>query len=96
MLGGKPKLGKKAFLDGFKKFPTNLLLKVAYLEYYVIPAMDESEYKKQRKIIRNEIRRSKKSFIPGAHRAENKDGKLLNAIAKRRFHIISKHEKDIF
>ena len=96
MLGGKPKLGKKAFFDGFKKFPSNLLIKVAYIEYYVIPAMDEDEFKKQRSLIRDAIKKSKISYIPGAKSEQSKEGRLLNAIAKRRFHIINKYEKDIF
>ncbi|MCO4754073.1 MAG: hypothetical protein KC478_06305, partial [Bacteriovoracaceae bacterium] len=51
MLGGDLEKGKKLFKDFIEKYPYNLLGRVAYVQFYVVPMMDEVEYAKQREIL---------------------------------------------
>lgn len=101
-LGGNPELGKNIFKTAIEKNPMNLLDRVVYLQYSVIPAQDEAEYKK----ISATLERDSKLFLNYLNMFGVSSEELLpmpddrisiyNAIAVKRFHIIKKLEKKIF
>ncbi len=102
MLGGNLEKGKKLFKKFIKEHPYNLLGRVSYIQYYVIPMMDEVEYAKQREALIREFSIWEKVKNAGAQdsRVENylKRGhlNLFNAIANERFKIIEKNKDNIF
>ena len=101
MLGGNLPKGKQIFRDLIAKDPDNLIVRVAFIETYAIPALDEKEYKRQKAYIVKAIhKRRRGAFLPdnivAAHgKAANSLG-LFNAIAEKRFALIRLHEKEVF
>jgi len=103
MLGGNPKKGEKIFKSVFKKFPTNILARVLYVETNLIPMMNDHLYKNQKKIILEKLgifnngskwKFNEKHDLTKHH--ESSRVHSLNAIAEKRFEIIRRFEKDIF
>ncbi|HLE12519.1 MAG: hypothetical protein A2504_03565 [Bdellovibrionales bacterium RIFOXYD12_FULL_39_22] len=104
MLGGDPEQGKKIFLEAIAKWPDNLLLRVSFLQFYAIPMSDEDAYKGQQKEIEAGLKQhlgkmvwayqSKKNL--GSENKIPDDLKLFNAIAIKRYELITKFEKDFF
>lgn len=101
MLGGNPQKGKKMFLEYIKKHPNNLLARVAFLEYFVIPMSEEGLYKKQRRFLNKALKRQKADLIWGPGKKKDplfsvpKTG-IYQAMALKRFQIIKRHAKEIF
>lgn len=102
MLGGNPENGAELFRKYIKKYPQNLLARVAYIQFYVIPMMDEDIYNEQKKALQREFALWEKQKNYGDDLQANSkyrkypEYNLYNAIAKERFQIIKKFEKDIF
>lgn len=100
MLGGDPVKGEQLFHEAIKKYPHNLLIRLSYIQYALVPAMDGEKYEK----VASELRKEFASFSDlNRDNLENvspyKDAtelNLFNAIAKKRFEIIEKHKKKIF
>lgn len=101
-LGGNPELGKEIFKNSIVKSPDNLLNRVAYLQYSVIPAQDENEFK----AIMSTLDKDSKLFLNYLNlygvNAEDllpmRDDRVsvYNAIAVKRYQILKKLEKKIF
>lgn len=99
-LGGNPQKGQSYFLDVIKNFPENYLARIFYIQYYIIPSMEEALYKEQM-IFLEEV---EKKFIENTRWAPNKlessfEQKrlgLFQAISFKRFHILKNHEKELF
>ena len=57
MLGGDPVKAKGLFKALINKYPHNWLARIAYLRFYVIPMVDEEEFKREmdylKKCVRN-------------------------------------------
>lgn len=98
MLGGNPAKGKKIFLNAIAKRPENMLLKVAYIQFYLIPMSDEKGYKQQKFYLEKKIREYKKNrFWSMGQKTIDKDRiNIYQAIAFERFKIIKKLEGEIF
>lgn len=47
MLGGNPTLGKEYFLKAILKHPHNWLIRTSYIQYYLIPQLDEEGFREQ-------------------------------------------------
>lgn len=97
MLGGDLEKGKKLFLEAIKKYPSNQLVRVNYLIYYVIPTFDKDEYENQRDVLEEKFEELHESYIyrPGSKLKSPKLG-LFNAIAEKQFKIIKNNEQEIF
>lgn len=108
MLGGNPEKGKEIFLEAIQKYPDNLLIRIAYLQYYVIPKGDEVAYEEQMAVIAEKkrlIHRDKywRPFsLPagtiegGAEQKINPRLNLFNATALKRYEILNKNRSEIF
>lgn len=102
MLGGDLEKGKTLFLEYMEKYPLNLLARVSYLEFYVLPMMDEVAYAREREILARELgewRKIKNAGVGGERSEDYKlhpEFNLYNAIADERFKIIEKNKDNIF
>ncbi|MBC74492.1 MAG: hypothetical protein CME64_00595 [Halobacteriovoraceae bacterium] len=102
MLGGDLEKGKRLFKKFIKDYPHNLLGRVSYIQYYIIPMMDEVEYAKQREALIREFAIWQKVKNAGAQDKRVKAYKkkahlnLFNAIAHERFKIIENNKENIF
>jgi hypothetical protein len=100
MLGGNPERGAQLFQESIKKNPQNLLLRLSYMQYALIPSMDQEKYEKEAAVLREEFaqwrslnRDTLQSISPYQNSPELN---LFNAIAHKRFQIIEKYKKKIF
>lgn len=100
MMGGDPAKGKKIFLDLIEKHPHNWIARVSYMQYYLVPAMDEEGYKKQKFHMEKNMRAFQEAQV---WNPEKKDGlggienlRVYQAIAVERYKIIKSLEKEIF
>lgn len=100
MLGGNPEKAQKLFQEAMAKYPDNLLIRVAFLENYVIPRFDEAQYQQQKKAILAAHRANQQPALPGSDdvplAAKDNKGQLFNSIALQRFRVIRQYEKDLF
>ncbi len=101
--GGDPEKGKKYFLEAIKKWPGNAFNMTAYLQYMVIPQMDESTYNEYKSTLEQLFSCLEKNKQWGGIWSENGDCKnvdphmnLLNAIARERFDAITNCEDKLF
>jgi len=101
MLGGNPEKGKEIFKKAIANNPHQWLIRVAFLEHYVIPMSDENEYRLQKKTLqkmRALFKRKQKDGLGQIKSAafENPDYSLYQATAIKRFEQIKKYENDLF
>lgn len=98
MLGGNPQKAKNYFVKALEKFPENLFNRVSYIQYYLIPAQEEDEFKIQKDYLIQAFKEFKDSRNWGKSnsRFANKRINLLNAIAMKRFELILEAEKNLF
>ena len=99
MLGGNPAKGAKIFRQAIKDHPNNHMIRLAYIQYSLIPSMDDDGYKEQKEALSKIFDKDYEPAVPGANvslKSRSQSNQLFNAIAKRRFVIIKKFEKDIF
>jgi hypothetical protein len=100
MLGGDPQKGERLFIEAIKKYPENLLLRVNYIQYVIIPQMDLDKYEKQAVFLRQEfaiLENLNRDNLENASPYKNYKGlNLFNSIAKKRFFIIEKFKNKIF
>jgi len=100
-LGGDPQKGKKIFLKLIKDNPSNWLARVAYMQFYLVPMLDEAGYKKQKFFMETARRKHYKELKWSPLKKSSSDFKekrlrLYQSLAIKRFEIIQKFEKDIF
>ena len=102
MLGGSLERGQKIFLKTIKKYTHNLLARVSYIQYYIVPTMDEVLYAKEAEFLKKELIHWRESLNQGTRGPLNKkyvkhsEFNLFNSIAEKRFNIIEKYKKEIF
>jgi hypothetical protein len=102
MLGGNPEKGKEIFLKAIKNFPNNLLIRIAYLQYYVIPKGDEDAFGEQMAILEEKKRmiHARKYWRPFQEKQNsvefNPRLNLFNATALKRYEILNKNRSEIF
>lgn len=102
MLGGNPEKGKQIFLKTIKENPHNWFVRASFIEHYIIPMVDEEEYEKQKKYLTEAIdafdkERKFDPFKKGMTDVfKEKNLKLFQALALKRFKIITKYENEIF
>jgi hypothetical protein len=101
VLGGKMGVAKKKFKQIISDQPYNLLAKLSYVQYYIIPMLEEDEFSVEMESLNKDLsiwfnlqmgNGSKRSRVYMAHREFN----LFNSIANERFKILMKMRKQIF
>jgi hypothetical protein len=102
MLGGSLEKGKEIFQKMIKENPENLLAKVAYVQFYIIPTIDEVLYAKaiqelNREVIAFEgVKNYSKESKGTAKYLKHPEFNLFNSIAIERIKIIKKNKNEIF
>lgn len=101
MLGGNPERGQQTFLKLIKDRPNNWLARLAYIQYYLIPAVDEDGYKEQALEMGKlqAIHEKDLYWVPNQVRDpafNEKRLRVFQTLAVERFKIIKKFEDDIF
>lgn len=102
MLGGSLEKGKLIFEKMIKKYPYNLLAQVSFIQFYIIPTIDEVLYAKAIEILDKELL----NFEGVKNYSQRKSGtikflkhpeyNLFNSIALKRLEIIKKNKNEIF
>lgn len=101
MLGGDPERGRKIFLESIKKYPENWLMRVSYLQFYIIPMLEEDDFKSEMQALEElkEKFNSSQRWRPGQKDEMSDTDKRIHfyqALAIKRYSIIKKYEKEIF
>jgi hypothetical protein len=100
MLGGDPEKGEAMFLKTINKHPRNLLLRMFYIQYSLIPMMDTEKYEKQSATMKEEIAKwedlNRDSLESVSTYKNSPELNLYNSIAKKRFLAVEKYKTKIF
>ena len=100
MLGGNPKKAEELYQKAIKDHPQHLIIRLGYIQYLLLPAMDGERYEKEAAVLRDEITKWSDINRDGLeNKSEYKnasDLNLYNAIAKKRFEMIEKNKNKIF
>lgn len=98
-LGGDPVKGKQLFEEAIQRWPNNLMVRLAYIQFYAVPMMEEGIYANQ-KLEMNKFSREhmESSYWSGGkiEAPEVNYNSLFNLIATKRLKIIENLEKTIF
>ena len=102
MLGGNPEKGKKYFIDVIEKVPNNWLARTLYIQYYLMPMMDEDGYRDQQFYLETAQQQHKEDLLWDPMKS-SKDSpfsparlRIYQTVAVKRYEIIKKYEKSIF
>ena len=102
MLGGNPEKGKAIFEKLIKENPHNWLARVAFIQYYIIPMLDEDLYRSQKVVMEGLENKHSRLLRWGPKHSElnaslgREDLRLYQAVAIKRYQIIKKYEEDLF
>lgn len=102
MLGGSLEKAKALFEKLIKKYPYHLFVRVAFIQYYIIPTMDEVLYAQQSETLIREFKDWSRVLNIGLDPQQKspylKHSKynLYNAVGKKRFEIIHSLRNEIF
>lgn len=101
LLGGNPKRAKMKFEKILKKYPENLLIRLSYVQYQVLPLLDELEYQKQMDFLNKELTNWYQGQLGNYTQSNAKYLKknktnLYNAVAKKKYKILREIEKELF
>jgi hypothetical protein len=100
LLGGNPEKGRVLFLEAIKKFPENPLVRIHYLQYSVIPSMDEEAFDEQTTWFEEFKIKFEESQKVTTHPSRDLEAKpecnFFKAISLKRFEIINENKKKLF
>lgn len=102
MLGGSLKKGNEIFQKFMNKYPEHLLAKVSYLQFFVIPTMNEVEFAKivEAMTLDKSAFEGVKNYSQITQETErflkHPELNLYNAIALKRLNIILKNRQNLF
>lgn len=102
MLGGNPEKGREIFEKGIAKHPHNWLMRVSYMQYYLIPQEKADEFKKQMSQLEISNEEYNKYYIFSHERNLNapwsrEEGlRLYQAFALKRYQLMEKYRKQFF
>jgi len=99
MLGGNPAKAVQIFQAGIKKRPLNLLVRVAYLQYSVLPTFDRTAYENEAQVLRQEFLKwediNRDTLDDKSEYKAVEHLNLFNAIAQKRFEFMEKNKNKI-
>lgn len=101
MLGGNPEKGRALFKKTMELNPSNWLVHITYLQYYVIPMGDEEEWASLKSTLDQALVLNQKNMVwrPGEKKDQafsNDSIRAFQAVALKRWEIIKKFEKELF
>ena len=101
MLGGNPEKGRELFEKFISSKPHNWLARVAFMQFYIVPMLDEDLYQKQKSHLETYVRQHEKILKWDTDYAKlneslgPEDLRLYQAVAIKRYKIIKKYESDL-
>lgn len=101
VMGGSQDLAREQFKKLMKDMPHNLLVHLSFIQYHIIPMLEEEEFFVEMKSLEKKLK-SWFSLQMGIKNKKNKlyqdqrEFNLFNAIARKRFKEIKRVQKDIF
>lgn len=98
-LGGNPMEGKRLFEKAISKWPENMMVRLAYVQFYAVPMYEKDIYLAQKLEIEKYSREKLKTNYWSGGEIETPEvnyNNLFNLIAKKRMEIIEAQEDDIF
>jgi hypothetical protein len=100
MLGGNPELARELYAKARSSRPQHLLVRLSYLQYLVVPAMDLEAYETEARELRREFaawsRLERENLEDSSAQRAPPELNLYNAIARRRFEIFEGLKQKIF
>jgi hypothetical protein len=99
MLGGNPVKGQKHFEKVVELYSFNLLGRINYIQYSLIPSFNQDEFQKQMQYLEdtyNKFRASELEVTWGEAHNKYPEVNLYNAIAFKRFLILQKMKTKLF
>lgn len=101
MLGGNPEKGKEIFEKAIAKHPHNWLIRVSYIQFYLIPMADEEGFKVQMDYLKSKSTEFYQSQMyqptPMIFDWAREDHlRLYQSIAMKRFELFEKYKKQLF
>lgn len=102
MMGGNPDVAEELFVLAMKRYPKNLLIKISYIEYILIPQSETAKYYRFKKVLANDFYKWRKvldyttRINSKLEYSSNDNTNLFNAVAWKRFNTIIKFEEDLF
>jgi hypothetical protein len=101
MLGGNPEKGKEIFERAISKHPHNWLIRVAYIQFYLIPQSDEDEFKKQMEVLKGFSESFSSAQIYSVEKENNEWSReerlrFYQALAMKRYELLEKYKAKLF
>lgn len=101
LLGGSQRLAKKLFKQTIKLQPFNLLARINYIQYHLIPVLEEDEFASEMENLGQDLS-FWKSYVKGKKSKHsliyenNRNFNLFNSIANEKYKVIKKLNKELF
>ena len=100
MLGGNPELAQKLYQEAMAKHPQNLLIRMNYIEFMLLPSYDQEKYEVEAKFLREEFAKwedqNRDELKNNSPYRKSQKLNLYNSIAKKRFEFVEKNKAKIF
>ncbi len=102
MLGGDPEKGKAIFLKAIKDNPENYLIRVAFIEYYLMPLKNKKMYLEQKSFLMKKMEEFNNnqiwspSEIGKVKEESNRHLQFFQALALQRFKAIMLNDNNLF
>ena len=100
ILGGSQQRAAEMFKNLISMQPYNHMVRLSFIQYHVIPMLDEDLYREQVKLLANEIAIWQRGIKDPLKKAKKYHGKqkfnLHNSIAKKRYEKLISIEKKLF
>lgn len=100
LLGGSQERAKTMFLSVIEKQPYNLMARLSYIQYHLIPMLEEDEFEVEMAKLKLELDKWYQGIKDFGNKVEpfknHSDFNLFNAMAKKRYNAISNIKKEIF
>ena len=100
MLGGNPELAEKLYQEAMSKYPQNLLIRMSYIQYFILPAYDQEKYEKEAVVLKPELAKwedlNRDELVNKSPYRKKKNLNLYNAITKKRLEFIEKYKTKYF
>ncbi len=101
MMGGSQDKARAAFLKVIKEQPKNLLARASFIQYHLIPMLEEDQFAVEMKKLKNAVndwynfqlgRESKSNYVYKKVRYFN----LYNSVARQRYQVLKSLKKELF
>jgi len=100
MAGGSPERAEVLYRAVIKKYPHNLLNRVALIQFVYLPGFEKEKYENEAKVLKEEFSKwedvNRDQLENTSIYKDHQEYNLLNAIAKKRFDMIETNKTKIF